>query len=152
MDLSYRGACFSSSNDTHREPTRDGADLMAAASSKETTRRAFRERRGTESMCLSTSFTYAKYSQSSLFSFVAGAHKAARPVVQLRGHRRLCRLGARLLPNTAPMKCPRGPMPWAVARGIGEAVTDQEMACLLFAQEVSGISTTTARSAISQRK
>ena len=31
-------------------------------------------------------------------------------------------------------------MPWAVARGIGEAVTDQEMACLLFAQEVSGIS------------
>ena len=31
-------------------------------------------------------------------------------------------------------------MPWAVARGIGEAVTDQEMACLLFAQELSGIS------------
>ena len=33
-------------------------------------------------------------------------------------------------------------MPWAVARGIGEAVTDQEMACLLFAQELSGISKT----------
>ena len=31
-------------------------------------------------------------------------------------------------------------MPWEVARGIGEAVTDQEMACLLFAQELSGIS------------
>ena len=59
------------------------------ASSKETTRRAFRERRGTESMCLSTSFTYAKYSQSSLFSFVAGAHKAARPLL----HRRLCDAG-----------------------------------------------------------
>ena len=45
-----------------------------------------------------------------------------------------------MLPNTAPMKCPRGPVPWEVARGIGEAVTDQEMACLLFAQELSGIS------------
>ena len=74
------------------------------------------------------------------FDYYGGAHKAARPVVQLRGHRRLCRLGASLLPNTAPMKCPRGPVPWAVARGIVEAVTDQEMACLLFAQELSGVS------------
>ena len=140
MDVSYRGACFSSSNDTHREPTRDGADLMAAASSKETTRRAFRERRGTESMCLSTSFTYAKYSQSSLFSFVAGAHKAARPVVQLRGHRRLCRLGASLLPNTAPMKCPRGPVPWVVAKASGEAARDQEMAHLVLARSLVSLS------------
>ena len=40
-----------------------------------------------------------------------------------------------MLPNTAPMKCPRGPVPWVVAKASGEAARDQEMAHLVLAEE-----------------
>ena len=42
--------------------------------------------------------------------------------------------------NTAPMKCLKGPVPRVVATASGEAAADQEMAHLLLAQELSGIS------------
>ena len=42
--------------------------------------------------------------------------------------------------NTAPMKCLKGPVPRVVATSSGEAAADQEMAHLLLAQELSGIS------------
>ena len=42
--------------------------------------------------------------------------------------------------STAPMKCLKGPVPWVVATAGGEAAEDQEMAHLLLAQELSGIS------------
>ena len=42
--------------------------------------------------------------------------------------------------NTALMKCVKGPVPRVVATSSGEAAADQEMAHLLLAQELSGIS------------
>ena len=38
------------------------------------------------------------------------------------------------------MKCLKGPVPWVVATAGGEAAEDQEMAHLLLAEELSGIS------------
>ena len=40
------------------------------------------------------------------------------------------------------MKCLKGPVPRVVATASGEAAADQEMAHLLLAQELSGISRT----------
>ena len=45
-----------------------------------------------------------------------------------------------ILLSTAPMKCLKGPVPRVVATASGEAAADQEMAHLLLAQELSGIS------------
>ena len=70
-----------------------------------------------------TFFTYAKYSQSLVY-FVAGAHKAARPLLPLRGHRRLGRWRVALLLATAPMKCTRALVPAVVATASSEAARD----------------------------
>ena len=55
-------------------------------------------------------------------------------------YRRICRSLVAFLLSTAPMKCLKGPVPRVVATASGEAAADQEMAHLLLAQELSGIS------------
>ena len=54
--------------------------------------------------------------------------------------------------NTAPMKCLKGPVPRVVATASGEAAADQEMAHLLLAQELSGISRSDELLVLSSRK
>ena len=47
------------------------------------------------------------------------------------------------------MKCLKGPVPRVVATASGEAAADQEMAHLLLAQELSGISRSALQESVS---
>ena len=86
--------------------------------------------------------THDKGRQLHLAAVLVRAHEPARPLVARRAHRRICRSRVNFLLNTAPMKCLKGPVPWlgVVATASGEAAADQEMAHLLLAEELSGIS------------
>ena len=84
--------------------------------------------------------THDKGRQLHLAAVLVRAHEPARPLVARRAHRRICRSRVAFLLNTAPMKCLKGPVPRVVATASGEAAADQEMAHLLLAQELSGIS------------
>ena len=84
--------------------------------------------------------THDKGRQLHLAAVLVRAHEPARPLVARRAHRRICRSLVAFLLNTAPMKCLKGPVPRVVATASGEAAADQEMAHLLLAQELSGIS------------
>ena len=84
--------------------------------------------------------THDKGRQLHLAAVLVRAHEPARPLVARRAHRRICRSRVAFLLNTAPMKCLKGPVLWVVTTASGEAAADQEMAHLLLAQELSGIS------------
>ena len=85
-------------------------------------------------------FTHDKGRKLHLAAVLVRAHEPARPLVARRAHRRICRSLVAFLLSTAPMKCLKGPVPRVVATASGEAAADQEMAHLLLAQELSGIS------------
>ena len=84
--------------------------------------------------------THDKGRQLHLAAVLVKGHEPARPLVARRAHRRICRSLVAFLLNTAPMKCLKGPVPRVVATASGEAAADQEMAHLLLAEELSGIS------------